>query len=134
MTARPKVLVVDDELPIRRCLLTALTCEGYDVLEAVDGIDALDKLQRSAALPHLMLLDLRMPRMDGRELLRIMQDDARLRALPVIALSATFGTTDVSQLDVVAYFDKPFSLDALLDTIAATVKTTESAQELAQAS
>src|SRR4051812_30451214 len=101
MTAQPHILVVDDEPAIRRFLSMALKCEGYEVLQAEDGLDALQQLQASDSLPDVMLLDLRMPRMDGPELLRIIQTDARLRLLPVLALSATQGTNDAARLGVV---------------------------------
>ena len=125
MTAQPRILVVDDEPAIRRLLSMALACEGCIVFEAEDGLDALQQLQASDALPDVMLLDLRMPRMDGPTLLRMMQSDVRLRSLPVIALSATQGMYDSGRLGVAAYLDKPFNLDSLLAAIAAILERGE---------
>jgi chemosensory pili system protein ChpA (sensor histidine kinase/response regulator) len=122
MSVQPRILVVDDEPAIRRLLSMALGCEGYVVFEAEDGLDALQQLQASNSLPDVMLLDLRMPRMDGPALLRTMKSDARLRSLPVIALSATPGMNDGASLGVAAYLDKPFNLNALLDTISAILE------------
>ena len=79
----------------------------------------------SDSLPDVMLLDLRMPRMDGATLLMTMQSDARLRSLPVIALSAAPGMNDGGRLGVAAYLDKPFNLDVLLTAIAAILERGE---------
>lgn len=125
MTPQPRILVVDDEPAIRRFLTMALACEGYHVLVAEDGLDALQQMQESDVLPDVMLLDMRMPRMDGPELLKTMHADARLRRVPVLALSATKGMIDSSTLRLAAYFDKPFNLDELLDTISAVLKRGE---------
>lgn len=125
MTPQPKILVVDDEPAIRRFLLMALACEGYIVFEAEDGLDALQQMQATDSLPDVMLLDMRMPRMDGPALLNAMHADARLRRVPVLALSATQGMIDRSTLRLEAYFEKPFNLDELLDAIAAVLERRE---------
>jgi CheY-like chemotaxis protein len=90
MTAQSRILVVDDEPDIRRLLSMALGCE-HDIAFAAEC----HREQASDSLPDVMLLDLRMPRMDGATLLMTMQSDARLRSLPVIALSAAPARTTV---------------------------------------
>src|SRR5512140_2853203 len=82
-----KILVVDDELNMRLVLKAMLKKEGYDVVTAKDGLEALEALQGDKIA--VVATDLKMPRMDGMELLaRIMQDDP---SLPVIILTA-YGT------------------------------------------
>ncbi len=73
----PVVMVVDDSLTVRRITGRLLAREGYVVVEARDGVEALEKLQN--AVPDVMLLDIEMPRMDGFELTRRMRGDGRFR-------------------------------------------------------
>src|SRR5207302_511419 len=62
------VLVVEDNPPLRQTVATALASEGYEVLSAADGVDALGVLEHTD--PWLLILDIQLPRMDGRELVR----------------------------------------------------------------
>jgi CheY-like chemotaxis protein len=95
------ILIVDDELTTRNSLTRLLRHEGYDVLGASNGREALDVLEHASAgdapgpLPHppdLVLLDLMMPEVDGLELLEILHDDPRWQKLPVVVLT---GVSDV---------------------------------------
>ncbi|MDP9269095.1 MAG: response regulator [Acidobacteriota bacterium] len=79
----PRLLVVDDDAAIRELAIALLGAEGYDVVTAEDGLDALRQIEASA--PDLVISDLRMPHMTGFELLRIMR--ARFPEIPVIAVS-----------------------------------------------
>jgi CheY-like chemotaxis protein len=79
------IAVVEDNAD-NRLLLQALLSERYDLVEFDNGADALAGL--SASLPDLVLLDISLPGMDGNEILNRIRDDARLRKLPVIALTA----------------------------------------------
>jgi len=78
-----KILVVDDEHAIRATLRMILEYEGYEVIEAANGPEALERAENS--LPHLVLLDIKMPGMDGMEVLRELV--RRYPNLPVIMLS-----------------------------------------------
>jgi two-component system response regulator MprA len=116
-----RVLVVDDEPAVRDSLARTLRFEGYDVVEAVDGVDALAAVQ--AKDPDLLVLDVMMPRMDGLEACR------RLRAsqqhLPVLMLTARDGVGDrVAGLDAGAddYLVKPFALQELLARVRALLR------------
>jgi len=92
--AMPKVLIVDDSVTIRRILGRALAEAGYQIEEAEDGREALERCR--AELPDLVLLDIDMPVMDGLSTLRAMKDDEKLRTLPVLFLTAHTGGEDVA--------------------------------------
>ena len=92
--AMPTVLVVDDSVAIRRILGRALEGSGYRVEEAANGREALELCHADA--PDLVLLDVDMPVLDGLSTLRAMKDDARLRAIPVLFLTARTGGDDVA--------------------------------------
>src|SRR5262249_54003543 len=82
-TPAPKILVVDDEPPIRKLLRMGLSSQGYDVLEAPDGKSALELLAKK---PALVILDLGLPDVDGHDLLARIRH--RQEALPIIVLSS----------------------------------------------
>jgi chemosensory pili system protein ChpA (sensor histidine kinase/response regulator) len=118
--SRPMVMVVDDSLTIRRITGRLLTRAGYEVVEARDGVEALEKLR--TLLPQVVLLDIEMPRMDGFELTRQMRDDPRLRQVPIIVISSR--TADkhrqhAAQLGVNLFLGKPYQEDELLARVAA---------------
>jgi len=111
----PTVMVVDDSLTVRRIAGRLLTREGYAVVEARDGVEALEKLQDS--VPQVMLLDIEMPRMDGFELVRRMRADGRFRSVPIIMITSR--TADkhrahALELGVNVYLGKPYQEDELL--------------------
>jgi chemosensory pili system protein ChpA (sensor histidine kinase/response regulator) len=121
-SARPVVLVVDDSLTIRRITGRLLTRAGYEVVEARDGVEALEKMR--SVLPQVALLDIEMPRMDGFELTGRMRDDPRLRQVPIIVISSR--TADkhrqhAAQLGVNLFLGKPYQEDELLAQVAAFV-------------
>ena len=110
------VLVVDDERDIRTAVAEILADEGYQVLDASDGAEALDKVR--AFRPQLILLDLMMPRMNGWEFRAAQQGDPdpAVAKVPVIVLSAlALGRTGM--LDAEGYLRKPFDLDELLRAV-----------------
>ena len=106
-----KVLVVDDEQVMRRVLRKYLDKRGHDVLEAVDGIDALEKLENGGV--SLALIDLMMPRMDGFELLRLAP--TRFPDTAVIVISGIEKELDRAKKEftMVAALGKPFEIDEL---------------------
>ncbi|MDH4140108.1 MAG: response regulator [Coriobacteriia bacterium] len=118
-----RILAVDDEPSIVRLVSAALTARGYEVSVAHNGEEALDMVRSEH--PDLIVLDIMMPKMDGREVQRRLQSDAKTKDIPVIFLSA-IGDLD-SQLDTleegdVEYLTKPFDpkelgeyVDAMLD-------------------
>jgi len=83
---RKKVLVVDDDADNRRIVAKVLLAEGYEVIEAIDGLEAL--AQARTALPDLILMDLSLPSLDGWEATRRLKLDPVTQAIPVVALTA----------------------------------------------
>ena len=115
---RKRILVVDDEIYIVHILEFTLTMEGYEVVTAADGEEALQKVQQER--PDLIVLDIMMPKMDGYEVCRRLRQDEDLRGLPVILLSAKGRPVDrETGLEVGAddYIVKPFSPRRLLEKI-----------------
>ncbi|MBC7456379.1 MAG: Hpt domain-containing protein [Massilia sp.] len=113
------IMVVDDSLTVRRVTQRMLEREGYQVVLAKDGVDALEKLQER--IPELMLVDIEMPRMDGFDLTRNIRGNDSTRAVPIIMITSR--TADKHRnyaldLGVNAYFGKPFQEDVLLAAIA----------------
>jgi DNA-binding NtrC family response regulator len=108
-TPRATVLICDDEELIRWSLAEHLKGEGYNVLEAEDGLDCLDKVARFA--PDLVITDIKMPRMDGLSALRTLRE--RDHELPVIVLTAhgaVDSAVEATRLGARAYLSKPFDL------------------------
>jgi chemosensory pili system protein ChpA (sensor histidine kinase/response regulator) len=112
------VMVVDDSLTVRKVTQRLLEREGYQVMLAKDGVDALEKLQET--VPDLMLVDIEMPRMDGFDLTRNIRGNDSTAAVPIIMITSR--TADKHRnyaldLGVNAYFGKPFQEDMLLAAI-----------------
>jgi two-component system KDP operon response regulator KdpE len=107
----PKVLVIDDEPPIRKLLRMGLTSQGYEVLDAANGKAALELLAKE---PDLVILDLGLPDVDGLDLLRTLRH--RQENLPIVVLSSRGDEAGkVAALDLGAddYVTKPFGMDEL---------------------
>ncbi len=119
MALAPMVLVVDDSLTVRRVTQRLLVREGYRVVLAKDGLDALEKL--AAERPQVVLSDIEMPRMDGFELVRNIRNSANLRDLPVIMITSRIAQKHrdlAAELGVDHYMGKPYSEEDLLSLIA----------------
>jgi two-component system KDP operon response regulator KdpE len=121
MSAAPlKVLVVDDEPPIRKLLRMGLATQGYDILDAPSGKVALELI---AQKPDLIILDLGLPDVDGLELLRRMREKSE--GVPIVVLSSRGEeAAKVQALDLGAddYVTKPFGMDELLARIRAALR------------
>jgi chemosensory pili system protein ChpA (sensor histidine kinase/response regulator) len=113
------VMVVDDSLTVRRVTQRLLAREGYQVVLAKDGVDALEHLQ--SITPDVMLVDIEMPRMDGFDLTRNVRNDDRTRHIPIIMITSRTATKHrnyAMELGVNEYLGKPYQEDALLKSIA----------------
>lgn len=106
---RPLVLVVDDSLTVRKVTSRFLQKQGYDVVTAKDGVEALEHLREVVA--DVMLVDIEMPRMDGYELTARIRDDQRLRHIPIIMITSRSGLKHrerAMSLGVDVYLGKPY--------------------------
>lgn len=118
METRPQILVVDDDPSIRHTVAEVLDDEGYEVLEAGNGREALDLAL--TVVPRAIILDLNMPVMDGPSFLRAIR--ARGLGVPVMILSAVNAVRAAQKLGANAGMNKPFDIDALVDTVGALVR------------
>ena len=109
----PTVLVVEDDPDLRETMAMLLKHSGYQVTTANNGREALDLL-RSTPHPGVMLLDLRMPVMDGWELAAIMAEDRTLSGIPIIVASAS---DPAPTQGVMKVFRKPLDLQVLLNLL-----------------
>jgi two-component system KDP operon response regulator KdpE len=120
MQGNERILVVDDEAPIRRALQTALTGHGYQVESAEDGEDGL--VRAATYSPQLIVLDLMMPKLDG---LQVLLDLRSWSQVPVLVLSARGEEREkVRALDLGAddYLTKPFGIDEFLARVRALLR------------
>jgi two-component system KDP operon response regulator KdpE len=115
-----KVLIVDDEPPIRKLLRMGLSTQGYEILDAPNGRTALELL---AQKPDLVILDLGLPDMQGLELLTLIR--ARLEGVPIVVLSSRgdeAGKVDALDRGADDYVTKPFGMDELLARMRAALR------------
>ncbi|MEG4008181.1 hybrid sensor histidine kinase/response regulator [Microcoleus sp. Pol11C1] len=115
----PQILVVDDSYTIRQLLSMTLTRARYRVVQAKDGVDALEKLQNGLDC-SLAIVDIEMPRMDGFELLRSIRSTQRFAKIPVAMLTSRSGEKHrqmAMELGANQYFTKPYSEAQLLQAI-----------------
>lgn len=120
MTVRDKILVVEDELTISNLIRTILNANGYEVITAAKGSEALSMI--SSHCPELVVLDLGLPDMDGAELIRSVRTWS---SLPIIVVSArTYDRDKVQALDLGAddYLTKPFSSAELLARVRVAIR------------
>jgi two-component system KDP operon response regulator KdpE len=121
MSAAPlRVLVVDDEPPIRKLLRMGLTAQGYQTLEAANGKAALDLLREN---PDLVILDLGLPDIPGMDLLSAIR--ARNESVPIVVLSSRgdeLGKVQALDLGADDYVTKPFGMDELVARMRAALR------------
>jgi len=116
---RPTIMVVDDSLTVRKITGRLLEREGYRVITAKDGVDALEKLLET--VPDAILSDIEMPRMDGFDLLRNIRADQRTRTVPVIMITSRLADKHrryAEELGANHYLGKPFQEEELLGLLA----------------
>ena len=116
----PSVLVVDDTPSIRLLIRTNLEIEGFDVAEAVDGIDCLDQIFSGVPLPDVLTIDIMMPRLDGLGTVAALRADPRTASILIVMVTTQAQAADLERgkkAGVDAYVTKPFDPDHLVQTI-----------------
>lgn len=124
MTTRAKrILLAEDEAALRDFVSRNLRIRGFEVFEASNGLEAMALYEREN--PHLLILDLMMPRMDGLEVCRRVREHS---IVPIIVLTALYAESDkVAALDLGAddYLTKPFGVEELLARVRAVLRRTQ---------
>jgi chemosensory pili system protein ChpA (sensor histidine kinase/response regulator) len=117
--AGPVIMVVDDSLTVRNVTSRLLEREGYRVVTAKDGVDALEQMREM--LPDVMLVDIEMPRMDGFDLTRIVRREPHTQHIPIIIISSRTADkhrSQAAQLGANAFLGKPYQESDLLEHVA----------------
>ena len=115
----PTVMVVDDSLTVRKITSRLLAREGYQVLIAKDGVEALEQL--IDVIPDVMLVDIEMPRLDGFDLTRNIRADQRLKGIPIIMITSRTAEKHRNyafEIGVNHFLGKPFQEEELLHLVA----------------
>lgn len=113
-----KVLLIDDSQTVRRSAENLLTKEGYKIITATDGFDALAKI--AYLRPAIIFVDIVMPRLDGYQTCALIKNNSEFKTTPVVMLSSKDGLFDKAKGRIVGaaqYITKPFSSEELLGTI-----------------
>jgi CheY-like chemotaxis protein len=115
-----KILIAEDERDIRNLIAFTLQFAGHQVVASADGAEALETARRD--IPDLIVLDIRMPRMDGYEVCRQIKADNTLKHIPVVFLTAKGQETEMQAgyaLGAAGYIIKPFAPDQLTERLQA---------------
>jgi chemosensory pili system protein ChpA (sensor histidine kinase/response regulator) len=111
-------MIVDDSLTVRKVTSRLLQREGFDVVTAKDGVDALQALEDQ--MPDVILLDIEMPRMDGFEFTKTMKADPKNAHIPIIMITSRTAEKHrnrAAELGVDLYIGKPYQEEELLRTL-----------------
>jgi CheY-like chemotaxis protein len=123
---RPLVLIVEDQSDLRLLYVEHLTTSGFDVIEAVNGAEAID--HTSAQLPDVVLMDLNLPVVDGWEATQRLKGDSRTAHIPVVALTAHDGSGELERATVAGcdwFVPKPCPPQALVIEIRRVLQASE---------
>ena len=117
VAAKRRIAVIDDDFDIRSMLTLVLEMDGYEVVAAANGQEALERL-RSGPPTALILLDLMMPVMNGWQFRAAQKEDAGLASIPVVVLSGDGNVAEkTASIGAAGYLRKPIDLEALLETV-----------------
>jgi CheY-like chemotaxis protein len=125
------ILVADDEPEVLDLLRMMLEWEGYRVLDAADGLQALEKAKSQC--PDLILLDVRMPKMSGLTVLDRLQENPAMAEIPVIMLSVVTTYPEVRtalQRGAIAYLSKPFEFREMIHMVERVLSTNQDARQV----
>jgi CheY-like chemotaxis protein len=109
-----KVLVADDEQAITELVAFALEIEGFQVIQAPDGLEALRLVKEER--PNLAMIDIMMPGMDGREVSRRIKDNPETASIPVLLFSAA-PNPDIADAKADGFMPKPFDVNQLVEAV-----------------
>jgi CheY-like chemotaxis protein len=109
-----KVLVADDEQAITELVAFALEIEGFQVIQAPDGLEALRLVKEER--PNLAMIDIMMPGMDGREVSRRIKDNPETSGIPVLLFSAA-PNPDIADAKADGFMPKPFDVNQLVEAV-----------------
>jgi len=115
-TQKP-ILVVEDDSAIRELIQMALNLEGYPVETATNGKEAWEALQNHSKPPSLLIVDLMMPVMDGKEFLKLKNESPQLQSIPTIVMSAAVEKKFPDETHRQVNIRKPLDLDEFLKTV-----------------
>ncbi len=118
MPQNKTILVVDDSATVRKLISGKLEKCGHTVLSAVDGMDALEKINE--AVPDLILLDINMPRMDGYQVCKLIRGNDVTKDVPIVMISGKDGFFDKVRgrmAGTTGYITKPFGPETLMKTV-----------------
>jgi CheY-like chemotaxis protein len=111
------ILIVEDDADLRSVEAEVLGAEGFDVRTASDGIEALEAIETSGT-PALILLDLRMPRLNGWDLAARLRSNEKLRSVPIVVVAAHLAIAqEAAVIGARAWLHKPVSIDHLLSVV-----------------
>ncbi|MEZ6046159.1 MAG: response regulator [Planctomycetaceae bacterium] len=127
MFDKTRILIVDDDADILRGTILRMSVAGYQVMSAQNGMEAVE--MATEYLPDVIIMDVRMPELDGLSAMKILQNQKQTQDIPVIILSASLMDREHA-LDVgAAYFlTKPFQGDALIETVRVAIRQKQSRQ------
>ena len=115
---RPVVLIAEDQADLRQLYAEHLAISGFDVIEARDGAEAIDRT--SSELPDVILMDLSMPIIDGWEATKRLKADTRTAHIPIVALTAHDGSGELERATTAGcdwFVPKPCPPDALITEV-----------------
>lgn len=122
MPSAKKILLIEDEPEFRQALRLRLEANGYEVVEAEDGVMGLDMARNIR--PDLIILDVMLPKMDGFKVARLLKFDTQYQDIPVLMLTVMSQASNIKMGKTVgadAYMTKPYQPQELLDTVLSLV-------------
>jgi chemosensory pili system protein ChpA (sensor histidine kinase/response regulator) len=125
---RKLAMVVDDSISVRRVTENLLTSAGWDVVTAIDGVDALEKLADLETAPDVFLSDMEMPRMDGLELVRQIREQPEFEMTPIIMVTSRASEKHrqkAFEAGTTEYVVKPYNDESLMEMIRELVQTAD---------
>ena len=124
-----KILVVDDEKSVRMVLGNLLKNEGYEVIEAENGKEALELVQKEN--PHVILMDIRMPVMGGLDAVKTLKGDEKTKRIPILVITAAGESkAEAAKADVDDFLQKPFDAEEVSIRVKSMLKIRNLSDEL----